>query len=287
MSDWLLSRSSEWTWAFLRDAPFRPREETLTESILTDFQRHGGLSTIVEKSSASEESTYGLDWAWAIETPAGWLNLVVQAKQIDGKRLGYYPELRKKSAASQAAKLIHNATMFDAAPVYVFYNSEVPPFGPVGTDVPLGACIRDYIQRQPAAAGFPWGGVSGLGVTIVHAEDVVQFILPPPYGNQRATHVNKYAMPWECLVCPAWGTFPPVTPGSGDYSATRIAALAGEIGVRSLGEFRDLAGSFEELPWLSEGMPTWASAISEGIALDALDYVPDAQFFVITSSRRR
>ena len=61
----LLSDLSLWTWAFLRDAPFRPREETITETLLTEFSRRGSGDVLVRKSTIAEEHADGLDWAWA------------------------------------------------------------------------------------------------------------------------------------------------------------------------------------------------------------------------------
>jgi hypothetical protein len=126
----------------------------------------------------------GLDWAWAIETAAGWLNLLVQAKQVTGSVFGRYEELRKSRSIQQTLDLVAAARNFDAVPVFVFYNGEVAPFGGAGTPVSLGGCARHNLTRADADAGLPWvGSCSPLGVTLAHAEDVRDAVLLPPHTN--------------------------------------------------------------------------------------------------------
>lgn len=196
----ILSEVSEWTWHFLRDAPFRPHEETITESLITDFTRRGHGAVRVYKASLGEEGDSGLDWAWAIETPSGWLHLLVQAKQVTGTALGRYDELRKHDADDKAGKLISATTNFQAVPVYAFYNGEVMPFGPEGTDVKFGTCGRPSVERQNADEGLPWEkGFSPMGITLAHAEDVRASVIVPPCTNQRAERVYRVSLPWS--VC--------------------------------------------------------------------------------------
>lgn len=293
----LVAEASEWTWRFLEDAPFRPREETVTELILTDFARRGWGRTAIYKATTGEEATSGLDWAWALETDAGWLHMLVQAKQIGGKRFGVYPELRKPDAAQQADNLIHAARMFDALPVYALYNNNVPPFGPEGSRVQMGACLRTELTRGGVASGYPWNGYSPLGVTLAHAHDVRTEIIPAPAENQRATTLNDFAMPWECLLCPAWRPSRGKLPKPSDVrELPSIAQAALTLGVYSgpadLGDrdewetARDqLDQILEPAEWITHDLPAWASAVAEG--QDPLDTEesPRAKYFMLTRSQ--
>lgn len=293
----LLARASEWTWRFLDDAPFRPREETVTELILTEFVRNGAGRTAVYKATTGEEATSGLDWAWALQTPAGWLHMLIQAKQIAGSRFGVYPELRKPSAYQQAANLIHAAGMFDALPAYAFYNSEVPPFGGTGSQVHMGACLRAALTRNGMASGYPWNGYSPLGVTLAHAEDVRDAVIPPPAANQRAAWVNRFAMPWECLLCPAWQ--PSVGLPSDAYDLEhlpRIALAARGTGIQISYADADQAEEWrvsqdgldldaEPPAWITETLPAWASAILEGQGPWQLEEAPRVRYFIVSRSQ--
>lgn len=270
----LLSQTSEWTWHFLRDATFRPREETITESLLTEFIRNGQGAVHVYKATITEEVQAGLDWAWAIETPVGWLHLLVQAKQVTGIAFGRYDELRKPRATQQTADLIAAAANFDAIPVFAFYNGEVAPFGGKGCSVAMGGCPRHKLARANADVGPPWvSNCSPMGVTIAHAEDVRDAVLVPPHTNQTAAHVNSLAMPWECLLCPK---------GAANFEdPPRIWELAQAL--------RDLAGSpsaelFDNpLDWLTPEPPRWAEALVDGGDPTLANDAPSARYFLRTA----
>jgi hypothetical protein len=277
----LLSQTSEWTWHFLRDASFRPREETITESLLTEFIRNGQGSVHVYKATITEEMQAGLDWAWAIETPAGWLHLLVQAKQVTGVAFGRYDELRKPRATQQTADLIAAAANFDAIPVFVFYNGEVAPFGGKGSSVVMGACPRHKLVRGNADLGPPWiTNCSPLGVTIAHAEDVRDAVLVPPHTNQTAAHVNSLSMPWECLLCPK--------DAASFEDRPKIWELAQEL--------RDFAGSQSDesldgsVEWLTPAPPLWAGVLVDGGDPTSASDAPAARYFLRTAmdtNRRR
>jgi hypothetical protein len=303
----LLGDLSEWTWQLLRDAPFRPREETVTEVMLTEMHRLGTGRVWIHKSTVAEEKALGLDWAWAVRTPAGWLSALVQAKNVDGSRFGVYPELRKKSAAEQAEALVHAAQMAGAIPLYAFYNSEVMPFGPDGTVVRMGGCGSRLVRRGARAIGPPWvTSVSPLGVSIAHAEDVVDNVTPPPARNQHARAVNALAMPWECLFCPSWGPGPggpapppgPPTPGVGPGGPPSSTSDNAPLGVNRLSAAaRDLARALAAAessdddeaqptqrsfpPWLHSEAPRWADIVRGQPGEELDEDAPAARFFVV------
>ena len=267
----ILSEVSEWTWHFLRDAPFRPREETITESLITDFTRRGHGAVRVYKASLGEESDSGLDWAWAIETPSGWLHMLVQAKQVTGTALGWYDELRKPDADNKAGKLISAGMNFQAIPVYAFYNGEVMPFGPEGTVVKFGACGRASIERQKADQGLPWeNGFSPIGITLAHAEDVRESVIVPPYTNQRAKSVNLVSLPWECLLCP----------NTVKVSASQPRIWQVAQALRSQGRPDAQSDDQGRAPWLSAEAPEWALLLNEGLDPATAENAPPANYFV-------
>lgn len=273
----LLRQTSEWTWHFLRDATFRPREETITESLLTEFIRNGQGSVHVYKATIAEEVQAGLDWAWAIETPAGWLHLLVQAKQVTGIAFGRYDELRKPRAAQQTDDLIAAAANFGAVPVFVFYNGEVSPFGGEGTSVFMGACPRHKLVRANADVGPPWESkCSPLGITIAHAEDVRDAVLVPPHTNQTAAHVNSLALPWECLLCPKGAPTFEDPPRIWEL-AERLRKLARSGG----GELLDIQGD-----WLMREPPLWAGALVDGGDPTSADDAPPVRYFLRTDVDR-
>jgi hypothetical protein len=269
-----LAPLSAWTWHLLRDAPFRPREETITELLLIELSRNGRGHVLVKKASQGDEVRDGLDWAWALETAAGWVTMLVQAKQIDGVRFGRYQELRKPDARQQANNLVHAAAMASALPVYVFYNGEVPPFGPAGTVVDMGGCCSSPLTREHHCSS-PWRcGASPLGVTIAHALDVRDLAIEPPALRQHASQVNGMAMPWECLSCPDRVLTSPVGTSSRRMEVV-VARIA--LGMRGL---RDSPIQDDALGWLTPEAPDWAQALLEGDDPLTHEDAPPAAFLV-------
>lgn len=269
----LLAEASHWTWHFLRDAPFRPREETITELLLTDFVRHGAGAVQVYKASIAEEGDWGLDWAWALQTSGGWLHMLIQAKQVRGRRWGWYEELRKDHAEQQATQLIEAGTYFNAVPAFAFYNSEVVPFGPKGNQVSVGACGRGAVERDDAAEGLPWHkGTSPLGVTLAHADDVQSFVLGPPHTRQRATSVNAVSMPLECVVCP-------------NTTSTGLPSGIWRVAEAIRNASSDPDGALRaDTPWLTSEPPDWAVQLAEGRDPSVSEDAPAARYFVRTSA---
>lgn len=283
----LLADLSEWTWQLLRDAPFRPREETVTEVLLTELHRRGAGRVWVHKSTVHEERDLGLDWASAFRTSAGWIRAAVQAKNVGGHRFGTYPELRKPSAIEQADFLMHTAAMMQAVPLYAFFNSEVSPFGPAGTRVSIAGCGRQILIRGDASSGPPWAtGVAPLGVLIAHASDVIARVIPPPATNQRAVVVNEIAMPWECLFCPSWNG---VATGSGGATSPRNPSLPliSEVALRLAAAIQaalpDNQSDMIVAPpeWLTSEPPRWVDVVREGGAPELEDDAPPARFFLV------
>ncbi len=258
---------SRWTSMFLRDAPFRPREETITESLLVKITRDKLASSVVAKASQGDESRRGHDWAWAIEAPAGWMNLMIQAKQISAESPARYKELGKDSARVQARKLIKAARKARALPVYALFNSDIDPFGADGSLVTFGGCGLPWLSKNTFDVSPPWtSGQSAMGVTLAAASDIRDRVTSRTARSSHAVRVNEVAMPWECLFCPKWR--PPVWdveasqwPGISRAAAT----LATHMRAEELEE-RVLRGPFPR--WLSSAPPEWASALQNQAPLD-------------------
>lgn len=258
---------SRWTSMFLRDAPFRPREETITESLLIEITRAKLTSSLVVKASQGDESRRGHDWAWAIETPAGWMSLMVQAKQISADSPARYKELGKDSARVQARKLINAARKARALPVYALFNSDIDPFGADGWVVTLRGCLRSPLVRSAYASLPPWTSrQSAMGVTLAAATDIRDRVTSRTAKSSHAVRVNEIAMPWECLFCPAWqapvwNVMASELPGISRAAVT----LATHMRAEELEE-RVLRAPFPR--WLSSAPPEWASAILNQAPLD-------------------
>ncbi len=191
----------------------------------------------------------------------------VQAKNLFGKKFGVYRDLRSSSAARQANHLIRAASLDEAVPLYAFFNKEVPPFN-TGAPVALRACAQGTLSR--GAIGFPWKtGVSPLGVTIAHAQDVLNYVIPRPAVNQRAENVNPFAMPWECLFCPTC-THPWNGPSSDE---PLIAAIARSIVSTNADEQETL---------IRTQPPAWTQLVQDGIDPSGQDpEAPDARYFLV------
>lgn len=301
----LLSDLSAWTWHFLRDAPFRPREETVTETLLTEFSRQGAGQVWIRKSSISEENTLGLDWAWAINTDAGWVVSLVQAKNISGRRFGFYRELRRPDASKQAQNLLHAAALAEALPLFVFYNNELPPFKQAGNEVAFGGCDRSTLLRDSRnihGNQLPWqNGYSPLGISVAHAQDVRDHAVPPPARNQWAATVNGFAMPWECLLCPAWVARPPSQSpreaeefaldeeGGASADSSGISKTVRELAyaisnVRDQADARLAAGRRSPV-WIHPEEPTWSRLLREGIDPANDSDMPPVEYFIVTDAR--
>jgi hypothetical protein len=270
----LLIELSDQVWRFIDDAPFRPREETLTEFLLVEMSRRGQPGIWVQKATIGEEVRKGLDWAWAIRTSNGWLHLVVQAKQIDGGAIGVYSELRKKAKAqSQAENLIEGAATGSALPVFAFFNGSIAPFGTTGTVVRQGACGRGTVARAKATSVGIGRGTSPLGVTLADAQDVLEHCIlmnatKPRGKSTRAEEVNRYAMPWECLFCPAW------------RSGASASSVGASVSARKLGEALEGASAID-VPWLTALPPRWATQLMEEGEVRRDEFRPRASYFVV------
>ena len=273
-------------WRFVRDAPFKPREETITEGLLVAMHRLKGSSTYVTKSTTAEEVKDGHDFLWGLRSVDGkrWLHLRVQAKMLFPS--GYYEGLGKdkagnKKAQAQVAALLQ-AKAAGQLPVYVFYNGEALPFGADGhPGVGLG-CGRSPLTRGLPAKVSP--ATSPLGVTLVDA-DWVRFHIenkPEPASPKWAItghDLNPGAVPWECITCPML-TPPCDGPLPKDYLLGRARqALNGPVLDLPLGV------STQPQPWaalLQQGQSagawrtlTEASSEDEEVDLDEAD--PDSE----------
>ncbi len=265
MLEALLHNLSLQTWHFLRDSPFHVREETVTETLLVEMSR-SSEPVWIQKSTTSEEASDGMDWAMAVHHRNRWFVAYVQAKNLFGTQFGTYRDLRSPSSEEQARKLIRASNLDGALPLYAFFNKEVSPYI-AGAVVDLGGCTMRTLNR---GAGNPWtNNQSPLGVTLAHAQDVLDYVIPPPAANQRASSVNSYAMPWECLLCPGWRQ----NGGFGHPTRSRIADLAARLG--RLEPTDDNQITFDE-------PPPWAQRVQQGLSVPAADLeAPSATYYVV------
>lgn len=265
MLETLLHDLSLQTWHFLRDSPFHVREETVTETLLVEMAR-STAPVWIQKSTTFEEASDGMDWAMAVRFRGRWFVAYVQAKNLFGTRFGTYRDLRSPSSEAQARKLIRVSKLDGALPLYAFFNKEVSPYTD-GATVALEGCARGSLER---GAGHPsTDGQSPLGITLAHAEDVLEHVIPPPAANQHASTVNSYAMPWECLVCPTW-QHPGVSVAP---AGNRIASLAALLGRPDLTDDNQFT--------IAEP-PIWAQLAQQGVSVSESDVeAPTATYYVV------
>jgi hypothetical protein len=215
-------------WKFLHDAPFKPREETITEGLLTHLHRDFHGSSVVSKATSGEEASGGHDWLWAIRSAdrKRVLHLRVQAKMLFGTQShrigphnrgqGRYRSLGRDAATNQEAraqveKLMESSRRTRQIPVYAFFNGEARPFGGAGTSgISLGCGRAPFERGAPAVPGPPSNpsAKSALGVTLADAR-WIRFHLNAALSNPARSPrwpitpaaVNPGAIPWECLTC--------------------------------------------------------------------------------------
>ncbi len=269
-----------------RDAGISVREETLTENLLVALFHLAGQTSVVHKTTQAEESVYGADWLWALRHGNRWLALWVQAKKGDKVNNGVaYKALGDQKALSQGLRLLYRSTEVDAIPIYAFFNFDASPFSnPAPQGLAQGMCPRSPLHR--CAESLPWtpcghapappSGGSALGVTIAPAVTVViEVLLKGGAPERRATFINQFAMPLECLLCPDWAVAgaanAPDPPGNqpNDDNPFNPTVLLG--GVRRLqappqdlpNEPPDDRGA-SPVRGVSAEMPPWAARLLEG-----------------------
>lgn len=97
-------------------AGFSPREETITEALLVEMKDRARGQVKAWKSTSSQETDLGLDFAWAVEVrPAMRLRMVVQAKKLDSGSRGYR-ELISKRGQKQARDLTNRRHFWQLGP---------------------------------------------------------------------------------------------------------------------------------------------------------------------------
>lgn len=249
------SELSQWVWDFMRDAPFSPREETITESLIVEMARQNIPGSVIAKSTPVEERHRGHDWSWAILTSQGWVHLMVQAKKLRIEAAPRYPELAYDDGLDQAQRLVDAARGLGALPVYAFYNGPANGVEAAGAPVELeyGACGRHRLVRASFAGKAPWEcGASPQGVALAHGQDVRDYVAGEGKAKTNRAEVNEHAMPWECFFCPWWQNGPrgPEVPG--------ISRAATDLWSRRQGDSPDLG-------WLSAPSvpPRWAANVLE------------------------
>jgi hypothetical protein len=204
---------SDRVWEFLRVAPFKPREETVTEGLLVAMHRSHQATTSIAKSTIVEEQAGGHDWLWALRSPDGrrWMHLRVQAKMLfaNGAYNGLGTSKLTHTKSLEQVDALLDAKLEDQIPVYAFFNGEAGPFGSRGTTGVVLRCGRSPLTRESSSPGC---GTSSMGVTLADA-DWVRFHLDRrprptrPRWRISADTINPAAMPWECLTCPDGASF--------------------------------------------------------------------------------
>jgi hypothetical protein len=174
---------------------------------------------IVHKHTSYEEVRTGADWEWWIETSAGWMCLVFQAKilNIDGRYSGVTKGLTE--GKPQVDILVRSCLLRSERlegtvwPFYCFYNSW-PEGWPKHVETFDGAHPRNMsaeeLQRYGCAAASAWG--------------VREIIIDRGYSKRRTTR-NRYlpiSRPWSMI-------FPDGPDFARDRPEETIAALSSWI----------------------------------------------------------
>ena len=128
--DAILQSLSKDIWERLRDVSALPTahsvrfgEETITDILMLDLNRHGLTRTVFIQTPKSKEALTGTDFEWWLGSDAaGWIRLAVQAKKIhlESER---YPNLKHSvKGMSQVGLLERFAARHGAIPLYCLYN---------------------------------------------------------------------------------------------------------------------------------------------------------------------
>ena len=183
--DSLLAKLSGETWERLRDAmqlSVSFGEETVTDLLALDINRHGLTTTTFDQTTKPEEAVIGADYEWWVgHDSIGWIRLLVQAKKL---RLGldqYNFRHTNKSGFQQIDQLETCARKLRALPTYCLYNYSED----ADEDSHWRCEHKKYDQGD-------------LGCTLVSSKTVRRLIR----GQKNFNHLHRYgrAFPWRCLA---------------------------------------------------------------------------------------
>lgn len=196
--------------------PMLPPEEATTFNLVRRLafghRRRGGVGVVAVHSRALEgglqgrRPASGADIEIAVEvTPGNWIDLLLQAKRIFESRAGRTGVYEGWSAVQVRNLRRWAARNGDRTPGMLFYNAEIPPFGPPRHEVYLGGCgmspIRCHGWRWPR--WNPPDRRSPIAITLLILPSYPSRLPSSLYGDRLpATAVNQFASPLECIFCP-------------------------------------------------------------------------------------
>ena len=190
----LLEQLSRDTWERLRDvqrlaptAGLRFGEETITDLLMLDINRHPLTRAIFDPTSRPLETIQGTDFEWWLGSDkTGWFRFAVQAKKLNLKS-GRYDNLKHKiHHTTQTERLEWYAQKTGAIPVYCLYNFDINADGAKHWH----CCEKPFERKQ-------------LGCTIVPLSTIRKAQNTRGCRTFDFLHSDHQTIPWRCLaICP-------------------------------------------------------------------------------------
>jgi hypothetical protein len=171
------------TWADMDSATytlgFTPDERYFTDRSLLVFAKRHPTEVFASRANVNENHT-GADFEWWIRDGQSVIGLLVQAKRLVMADHGQYHGLDRATddGTPQPERLIQTAASRGMTPIYVMYNGGRPQF-------PEGPCRG----RLPLRCR----GTTVTSAGAIHA-------LACAGSTASLADVQKYAIPWQCLV---------------------------------------------------------------------------------------
>lgn len=197
-----------------KDSGLPWQEETITDIFLKRLKRrYPGVVEVIPFNKQMEGES-GADWLWSFvsEDGASSMTMLVQAKRLDDREVGY-PDIsrtigQRTPPERQIDKLIEVADRYQVPALYAFYNH-------------LGDTSR--VPRRcgslPRAAR---AHVDGFGISVADAE-IVRQALPDTTFDTHATA----SFPLHCLLC-SFGTGQKPRGGSPEAIIRSLRQFLGE-----------------------------------------------------------
>ena len=160
--------------------PISVREDGITALNLQDlYQLQLQEFTVIDFTPYVESNATGADWEWWFMQPGKYFGAAVQAKTLTTAQdydIGYVP----KNGYPQIRRLLDYSQSKGLTPMYCFYNWwRVPP-------ARHWPC-HSFVEQEDL-----WGCAlaDGFNVWKLHLRQ-----------KYSLADLNKYTMPWHCIVC--------------------------------------------------------------------------------------
>lgn len=189
----LMSLSRD-VWERLRDVKNLPAarsvrfgEETITDILMLDLNRHQSTRAIFTQTSKQLEAISGTDFElWLGSAETGWILFAIQAKKLHLQSEQYRTFRHKVNKVLQIDRLVRYAARHGAIPLYCLYNYS----DSVESALHWHCCQRPYQEKE-------------LGCTVTPVSNVRTALSTYKGKNFDFLHRYKETLPWRCLAaCP-------------------------------------------------------------------------------------